>query len=1279
MTNKIANFSSPHCHLQSLDTGATLEEFVRREVELGTGSLTCTDHGYLGACRDVYKLARDNKLTPILGIEAYHRDDNCEILTANGISKSAAGDFKEYYKYGHITMHALDQKAYESLIKKVSIADLTAEQHGSEKKPIFTWNDVEEIGGHNVTMTSGCLIGMVSKHLLANRPEIAVAYYKKLRALAKPGNFYVELFSHRCDKNWVSGVFITLEDGQKLKYYMGKKVRTDDIDEITVSDLAKIMAKGKKVGKLRAIKNGHVWSEIEAKEIVACELVQDFIQNECQPWCPDGDVQLGANKFLIQLAKSHGDKIIISDDAHYAFPEDRMIQDARLGAMGDNFRFYGSYHRQTSDEAFAYFQQYMGFSEDEFRAMVDNNQEWASRFKNFELKNSVSLPVSFYPKDTLTHLKTLIDKHGRMDWSNPAMTERLKSEIQLLHGNGTMDLLPYFFLGEEVCSLYEENGLLTGPGRGSAAGLQMAYLLGITHVDPLEYGLSQDRFLTLDRIETGKMPDIDQDLPSRDILIPWLEKRFGPCFAQISTNTLLRLKNSLLDVARATMGEVPYEIKNLSFNLPSPPQGIEDQDFIFGYEGEDGKEVRGLIEENEALKKYTQDYPDQWKIVQKFLGIVRGKSRHASAYIIADKPIDDFIPLMTVGGIRVTQYTAASCEASGALKMDYLNLTTLLYLSDAIKLVQERQPTVLEKAYSISGRRVPKIRVLPHNNVLLDIYKLPPDQNVFRTICEGDTETVFQLNTPSARKWLMEFNYWKDQDQGKKSIDSIEAISAFTALDRPGPLDADVTDGESTRNMLQEYAARSRGMEPYDSIPFMNKALPETDGVMVYQEQLQRIYQDLTGCTGPEANNFRDNISKKRMAKVLAVYPKFIESATPKVGEETAKKIWEQIVTFGQYGFNKSHSTCYSHTAYACAYLKYYFPLEWWCAVLRHVKDKNDISEKFWKHCKNFVDLPDIRYSQSAFSIKDQSIIAPLSMLKGVGKGAHEELSANMPYVDLNDFCQKIASTKKRKATLNPETGKMRAGTSALNAGLVSKLIVSGVMDSLFPTGLDAMSKLEMYQAALAVALGKKKPEKVKTDYMGLNSLGLYQHRKAILPIYSSYLVPHLFNTQMDGVNCKTINLPTYNMEMYSYMPTTAASIGAIAKSMGTRSIWRNAIPFVDSQVLAEMNAGATVPEKGDLKVAVGAYVMGARKFEFKDKKNGGMLVGWEFLLDIDGEVFKFVKWPNRSDRMNHVPADVMEGGIIVAVLSKRKEHSPFTIEAVVMAKEPLKKEKNEK
>jgi DNA-directed DNA polymerase III PolC len=1280
------NYPTPHCHPASLDTASTPDAFLEREIELESTAITCTDHGTMGACREVYDLAKSKNVIPILGLEGYVRDDDCPILKAHGIEKQD-GTYRKYNKYHHITFHALNQAGYEALVRELSDADFRAEQHGSERKPLMTWGQLEKLGQYDIVMTSGCLIGMVQRHLLNDRPDIAIAYYDRLRSIPKPGNFYVEVFPHRCTHYWESGVFVDLEGGEKLRFWKAKKLKTDLLGDVSAEDLAKAVSRGKEVGKLVAVMNNRAWEEREPKVIVGCKLVEDFLQNECRPWCPDGDVQLGANKFMLHLAKTRGDQVLISDDAHFATPDEKIVQDSRLGGAGGSWKFHNSYHRQTSAESYDYFHNALNLSAAEFEGMVEANRDWAQRFKDFTFVDRKSLPAKFFPSDTLGHLKTLIDKHGRMDWTNQVWVERLKKEIQMLHGNGTIDLLPYMFVAEKSLAVYEDHQLLTGPGRGSAAGLLTAYLLGITHVDPLRYDLSEDRFLTIDRVRSGKLPDIDMDLPDRDLLVDpekgYLYKWFGDHVAAVSTNTMLRLKSSIKDVARSFHGRVDADIEVLCKKLPTPPQGIDDADFVFGYTGDDGKEVKGLFEESPELQAYATKRPKEWDIVKKMLGIARQKSRHACAFVIANEPIHNFIPLQTISGVRTTQYTAGSVEAVGGVKMDFLGLNSLKDLSKAVKLIQQKLGKNLEipKSMTIDGKRVPGFRLVPFRGRFYDIWDLPEDTAVFNEIAESKTETVFQLNTNSARQWLRQFNH--EIGEGQKAINSVEAISAFTALDRPGPLDAKVTDTVSGRehNMLVEYANRAKGMPKIGSIAALDKALPETFGVIVYQEQLERIYREITGGTAAEAEEFRRNVAKKKMDKVLKAYPAFVERATQTLGPTQAQAVWDQLVTFGQYGFNKSHSVCYSIIAYACAFLKHHYPIEWWCAVLSNA-NKKEITEKFWRYCKQWVDLPDVRYSESAFDIQNDRIRAPLSFINGVGPGAHDELCSGRTYVDIKDFCKKIVT---RKVTgrvakvdengapiIDPKTGKQKfkAGTSSLNRGLVYRLIVSGVMDSLFSKDADTLiDKIQAYEIALSDAhaelLGtrpkasKKDKEKVEA-FVNMPPIARFQMQKSILPIYSESVLPILLRMNVDGI--------TSARGQYYYKPETADVIRDLKHQRGPEHTepLENLTLVSAGTALKMYNEEFGIYDGQRLSVAAAAYVISDRRFEYK----GGTAL--ELTVDVDGEQFSFVKWPDKKSRKLLAPPPDLSGAVVVLSLTRWRPTKPFSIDTIHVVQQPL-------
>lgn len=1302
------NFATCHCHPQSLDSASTPEAFAAREQELSTGVITVTDHGSLGACRKVYDLGKAKGLIPVLGLEAYFRDDNCPILLEHGVPKKfydpnnekeqkdyeryPDGTYLEYNKYFHVTLHFLDEAAFNCGVRLLSKADLRAEQHGSERKPLFDWQQLEELLSHNVTVTTGCLVGMVQRHVLEYEAlDIALAYYEKLRGLAKPGHFFVEVFPHDCSRNFVQGVSIELTNGESLWYYDRKMLKTD-AGEIRSKELAEAWnGKNNPHKALVGVKNYRTWETMDPREIKSVTYIEDFVANPCRPWAEDGDVQAGLNKVMLAFAERYGDPILIGDDSHFAHKEEKVVQDVRLAQNG-SWRFYGSYHRQSSDEAFKYFNGKLGIDQKTFEGWVDNSHEWASRFKDFKFTSAISLPVSFYekkycecewyhegdPDNSLQYTFELIKKHGRMPWGNEAYEARLQAEIEMLHYNGKIDLLPYFFIDEEVCSLYEELELLTGPGRGSAAGLLLAYLLGITHVDPLKYGLSMERFMTMDRIRSGKLPDIDQDLPTRDPLVNeetgWLKQRFGDCYAQISVDTTLKLKSAVKDVARMKYGRVPEDVEKWSRRFEMPPQGVNDYDFVLGYDTDEGR-VQGSIESDEELKQYIANYPEDWEVVKKCLGLGRQKGRHACAYVIADKPIHEFIPLTTVSGVRVTQYTAGAVEASGGLKMDFLVVNTLNDIGDCIKLIQKRSGVEIPKQFYINGRRVPRHRLIPWNGSFVDVYDLPEDQAVLREVSEGRTETVFQFNTNAAVKWLSHFNY--EKGNGSKAIDSIEAMAAFTALDRPGPLNAHVGNPDSPgdeHNMLVEYARRSRGAtKSHDILPVFDELFPETYGIMVYQEQLQKLYQKITGCPGAEAEQFRSDVAKKQKAKIEKAYPKFMKAASERIGQKDAQAVWDFVQTWAEYGFNKSHAVCYSVIGYVCAWLKHHFKLEWWCSVLKNA-DKVDVNEKFWAFCGHLIDLPDVGISGPTFEIQNDRIRAPIDLLHGVGEVAHKQLCQYRPYTDIQDFCDKIAlhqqntgkwgdSTTKNKKTGETQTvKKFKKGHNALNQKVCYTLIVSGAMDSLFPATrvteigdqkvveeITTVDKLHMYEQAIAKATGAKKPKPVDAAYNSIGPLERYQRRKAVLPAYGEDLVPYLVEKRFDRFYSDDEGRPMFS---WNYL-----------------GIKHKEVRIVNYDELRALASVDVIPRGKEILVAAIGYVDTQRKWVWRGKEC------CEIILDIEGAKFKAVKWGGAGEEGNELPEvfnEDLEGGLLVSLYRRYRDDRPFTIESIVVLKHPL-------
>ena len=1275
---------------------------IDKDRELKVGYSTLTDHGTMAGCLKHYNYCKKKGIKPILGLEAYFQDPECSITKDTESEK---------LKYFHMTMHFCDSKAFHKGVEILSDADKNAIIAGGERKPIFRWDHIEELASYNVTFCSSCLIGMVGRHLMVNRPDLAEKYYLKVKDMVGKDKFYVEVFAHECDHYWQNGVQFTLEGGETLMVYPKTRLDTNGGDKIHAQDIAANPASHTFL-KIRYYRQQPI--DIN-KPIVKVERVKDFVKQDT------GDIQLKANEFMLGLARKYKDKIIISDDAHYANKEDKVVQNMKLG---ENFRFYGSYHRHTTTDVLDYFRSKFQISDKEIEEWIDNSYHFASHFDNFNLEYTPTLPT--FDGDTLKHTAQLISKHNRMDWNNKDMVHRLKYELDALYNNGTIDLLPYNFPIEKVCAFYKENGLLTGPGRGSATGSLLCYLMNITQINPLDFNLLFERYISEARIINGTLPDIDLDLPSRDLLVGpdgnhgYLHEEYGDKFAQISTDTMMRLKSAIKDINRFfNKGTVDQEIEYLTKGLPATPQGISDHDFVFGYENSDGNHVDGLYETSLELQEYASKRPEEWSAVVRTIGITRQKSRHACfaagtlvddngtvgfidespdysidkpittwysgvqdtvivsmnngvsiqctpdhrymvgnkeieakdligevisyqpflntsgemsynldycfawgwflndgayilssngderfefyftpkkddeakirilrfwrkcgkyvtpskdrpdtyrvynldfnfkikqitpakriprefweleeksqssfmkglfsgngyclttrplvaiklsskllisdiavwlnskgietscsysnpvdiehyngifttkstgtlsiphvsnkikfqrlvgfeqsykedrlnniinsanntnytrkpikclvveksekspvwdfneplenvgyingilvhncAYVIGHKPIKEIVPTCTIGGVRgVTQYTAKWVEEAGLIKYDFLVINSLNDITQALINIKKKYgSTVPEEKWDDP-------RMFPHNGKSTNIWALPEDPDVYTEIGKGRTETVFQLNTAGAIPTIRKI-------QPKKIMD----LATITALERPGP--KNYKDPITGRNMVEEYIERRYGRVQPD-IPYLAEILPDTYGVICFQEQLMTVGRELAGFNPIEADDLRRACAKKKMKDLAAMKPRFILVAQTKVGIETAEKIWDMMVTFGRYGFSINHAVPYVHISYACAFLKYYYPLEWWAAVLTNAK-KDEIVKEFWPYVKDMILLPDINKSGSTMEIQGNKIRASIDLLDGVGDAAKEEILSKRPFEDITDFVTRI-------------------------------------------------------------------------------------------------------------------------------------------------------------------------------------------------------------------------------------------------------------------------------
>jgi DNA-directed DNA polymerase III PolC len=1176
---------SPHTHIESPISGSSLDSMIKRAVDIGRKYFSYTDPNYLTGAYSAYEKAKKKGLKFIPGIEVYFKDLECDIVKGSASYKS---------KYFKLTIHATDQDAYQKLCELSSKKRPVSIQSYASSFDLWGWEDIESLKDYNVTVCSSDANDLVAKHLFFNRPDISERVMLKLKSIFGD-RYYACIVGNKFDKSWISLVEITYEDGKKDVVSSTDRVRTD---KAKLGFLAKEIAEnpGRAYFVESIIKNG-VFNKVY-KAVKEAKLHEGNIK------LPEGDIQLKANKFVLELAKKHGVKVIYSDYAYYAEPEDKVVQDVRLSQ--DGIKEYVLRHMQTNQEAALYLYREMGLQKDDVIQIFNSQQEWLSKFDNFDLKYDYSIPEVEGGEDPLKRTMRIISETGRMKWDNPVYTDRLKYEIQVLANNGKVNLLPYFFPIRDILDFYHQNGRLTGPARGSAAGCLLMYLMGITHVDPIKHGLSFERFLSLDRILTGNWPDVDVDLVNREPLVGedgqggYLYGRWKDKAAQISTRTLLRLKSSIKDVNRFFHGAVEPEIEKLSKSLPAAPQGVSDADYVFGFEDDDGNHQPGLIEINDDLKAYVQGRPQEWDVVVRCLGIPRQNSKHASAFVIADKPVSQIVPMF---GDNITQYDAKAVEKAKLIKYDFLVINQLADIEKCIELVNKKAGVDLS-----SGR-------FRHNSKDTYIWDLPEEEDVFRSIWEGETSTLFQINTQSMVPFVQRI-----------LPKSIKDLSDILALVRPGPLD--FVDEVTGRNMAEEYIERRKGRSTPD-MKELADLLPETYGIAVYQEQVSEISKKLGDMKPGDAEELRRVFSKKDKKKSLEMKPLFMEGAVKKLGEEKAEKIWSMMETFSRYGFNKSHSVSYAMITYACMYLKFHYPLEWWAAVLSNATEE-EISNELFKHVSDLVAPPDINLSSDEMVVDydNKKIRSKLSVLKGLGESSVKPIVESRPYRDIQDFVDKKVATP----------------------SLTRKLIHVGVMDSLFRPGASLLQKMQEFEDAVnmsayqvKVSKGQKprppKPGKIDEKYIGMNALADYAEKKSI---YS-----------------------TLNSNLFELMIKHSKRVqeGTEEKPIASCSRQRP-VRFLDGEQVRTIDPMVT---SNDQYFAYPGYIIKCEEFSYSK----GTKKAIKLIIDSDGYIVERVIWPDYDTGRLREYDGLKKGAVAIVFLKKRADREGTQIYDIVVQHAP--------
>lgn len=690
---------------------------------------------------------------------------------------------------------------------------------------------------------------------------------------------------------------------------------------------------------------------------------------------------------LIELAKLTGVKLVATQDTHYVYKDEKDIHDVFLAIQtGKDIE---EEDRLTMKADFFHLTSYEEMLElfKEIPEALENTLEIAEKC-NLEIELGKTKPPIYEIEGGITpdeYLKKLCyEKLGKMNFKNKEVyKERLDYELSVIKQTGFSS---YFLIVADFVNWAKKQNIKVGPGRGSAAGSLVSYLLGITAVDPIKYKLLFERFLTPERIS---FPDIDVDFSDirRDEVIEYLAKKYGKDkVAQIITFGKMGARAAIRDAGRAL--NYPYSFCDKIAKLISPDMTLEMS-----------------LEVPEIYSLYTKDERVKllFDIAKKLEGTVRHASVHASGVVVTPTKLTDFTPLQHAPQEKkiITQYDMYSIEELGLLKLDLLGLRTLSEIETTIRLVKERR----------------------NIEVKLD-YENLDDEKAYAIYREGKTVGVFQVEGKGMTEALK-----------KLRPSNIEDINAMIALYRPGPVE-----------LIPSYIRRKFGKEPIEYLhPKLEPILKDTYGIAIYQEQLMQIAQVLAGFSLAEADVLRKAIGKKIASLLEEQKSKMIEGMIKNgIDQETAEKIWSWYEPFARYGFNKSHSISYAMISYQTAYLKAHYPIEFITALFIHEGNDVERIKELFDEAKRWnikVLPPDINESRETFTIvKEDTIRFGLASIKNVGRKLVEDIieerDKNGPFLSIGNFVRRVRSKDLNRKSLE----------ALIKAGVFDSLEERGVL-----------------------------------------------------------------------------------------------------------------------------------------------------------------------------------------------------------------------------------------
>jgi DNA polymerase-3 subunit alpha len=865
---------------------------------MGQSAVAVTDHGNMFATLDLYWTAAKAGIKPIVGCEFY--------VTPNGVA-----DHKDKSRF-HLVLLAKDYEGYQTLCQLNAIA---WSDDGFYYKPRIDRAALRKFN-KGVVALSACVGGEIPHYILKNNEAAAREALEFYAGIFGREDFYLE-----------------------LQYHGTPGMAPQDAASQDHRELL----------------------EMEQK----------------------------VNAKLLEFSQEYGLELVCTNDAHYLNQEDFEAHDALLcigtqSSIGDSkrFRFSGDqFYLKSGEEMAEIFAEFPRAVENTVKIAEKCHLEMplgSNHYPVYRLDDQSDDPADMHCQVRKKYLRDIClrglkSRYNLLEADNPdyrpqgegepdasqraEILERMEYELGVID---RMGYISYFLVVWDFINHARSEGIPVGPGRGSGAGSIVAYLTGITDLDPLRYGLLFERFLNPDRVSP---PDFDIDFCERrrGEVIEYVRNKYGSdSVTQIGTFGTLKAKAVLKDMARV-MG-VPFADANRVVGLiPTDPKMTLAKAL-------DIPEVKEIYDQNDWVREMF----DKGTVLE---GLNRNQSIHACGVIIGDQPLASVVPLARGAGKEwITQFPAFPCEELGLLKMDFLGLKTLTVIEDSLEMANAR-----------TGKN------FQPDDIPLD------DQKTFDLLNRGATVGVFQLESGGMQELCRSFG-----------ISKIEEIIALVALYRPGPME-----------FIPTFVNCKFGREKPDyDTPEMEKLLSETYGIMVYQEQIMQVVQAVAGFSLAQADIMRRAIGKKKEKVLLEQGEKFREGCV-KMGHrpEVADNIWQKILKFASYGFNKSHSACYGLMSYRTAYLKANYPSEFMAAVFNgELNNAEKLTFYIAEGGKMGLEIlpPDVNSSALRFGVDGEVIRFGLAAIKGVGESAAQAILAAREkegkFKTLLEFCERVGS-----------------------------------------------------------------------------------------------------------------------------------------------------------------------------------------------------------------------------------------------------------------------------